>query len=132
MNFNEWRIGAEKEISEVAKLMNQELSDNPTVLEQQIRNIEGHNYRLCSLTARAEYYLYIKRFECLQAKTKELSELDRETSLDNATKEQTVILNMLEYLCGNGRKEGIVSKRISTGQSFLKIYTATKSSLGGM
>lgn len=127
MEFKDWLKEAEIEIFTVAELMNIPLSDDANILEQQIREVECHNYRLASLACQAEYYLTIARAKNLPTGDNTVQE--RDIILDNATKDEQLIYAKLKYLVGDRNRQGVIATRISVGQSFLKGHMARMSSL---
>ena len=119
MTFEEWRKKAKTEIEIVGTLMKEEMSDDLEILSAQLKDIEVWNFRLIKLYCEAEYYLDSARATNLIEKSKEFTDLDREIKLDDATKVESSIFKLLQFLVGTRRSEGILSKRISLGQSFL-------------
>jgi hypothetical protein len=130
MEFKDWTIKVNKEITAVANLMNIKLSDDLNILEIQIRNLESHNYRMASLCCEADWWLSLARAKALKPKSKELSDLDRDVALENDTKDEQLAYAKLKYLIGDRNREGVISKRISVAQSFManhrKVYDAIR------
>ena len=128
MDFNEWKNKADLEIEIVAKLLGKELSTDANELENQVRKIEVYNYRLAELCVQAEYWLSLCRSQNLDKC--EGTVFESEIKMDDLTKIEQMMYKKLSYLVGDRNREGIINKRISLAQSFLRGHIARIQSLG--
>ena len=114
-----WRNTVAVELIQVNELLKKELSDDFNQLEGQLKKIESWNFRLLVLYVEAGKFLKDARYSNLVPKDRAYSEMDREIQLDFDTKEEAGIFDTLQGLIGTKHSEGMISRRISLGQSLL-------------
>jgi hypothetical protein len=120
--FQEWAINTDKELAEIETLLNEELSDDTNSLIEQLKKLESHGYRILKLMAESEVYLRL----ALATGLREIKDLDldytvdeTEICLNETTATEKRYFTILRSLIGDRHNSGLISRRISLGQSFL-------------
>lgn len=110
--FVKWIISASAEITEIGKLLNAKLSDQPEVLKSQITTIEAYFWRTHRLMSESEMYLDIAQWEALKT-SQGKNATEKKYWVDYAVRKERLFRNYLEGLTKS------IAKRIEAGQSIL-------------
>lgn len=104
-----------KELEPLQELLKQDLHhDNGNVLSEQLAKCEAWSARVSTMYREAQSELFEIRRKCLLPKSKELTELDRTTDLEAATRDFQLKADILRDL------QEILKRRISLGQTMLR------------
>ena len=112
-SFEEFIKQHQEGINEINTLLQEPLSDEPSVIIKQINKIEGYFSYANYLYAYSEKFLSIAQGKRLLPKCKNLSELDRKIKLEEMTVSEKKFRDIMEGIVNT------INKRISWGQSVL-------------
>ena len=111
--FGDFIIQHQEGINEINTLLQESLSDEPTVLIKQINKIEGYFSYANYLYAYSEKFLSNAQGHRLLPKCKDFSDLDRKVKLADMVASETKFRDIIEGIVNT------INKRISWGQSVL-------------
>ena len=117
--FLTWLLEAQKQLDVIAPLLNEPLSDEPSTLENQLKDLEAYGYRILTLAADAEVYLRQAQCEVLKVMPSSAGVLEKETFMEADTAQENRIYRILKGLVGDRNQAGLLQRRISLGQTFL-------------
>lgn len=112
-DFLDWFRSVEIEAASVRALFEEQLSDDPESLKDQLCRIEPHGSRVGKLLADANSFLDLAERKFLKPK-RDLTELDREKSLAAEVAVYRRVRDVLENY------DDKIERRINLGQSLLK------------
>ena len=125
--FITWFESCEPEIVRVSDLLAVELSDNPSELQKQLVQIEAWNARMTSMLAWANSFLDGSERANLLARSKEVTDLDREKYLADAVKDERRSRDILEGIVGSIKNRLILGMAIMKAQSGERSTTSSRS-----
>lgn len=110
-----------RELDQVSKLLSEELSDDPEILQSQARSIEAWNGRLGVIVAWADSYLDMATADRIRAKEKGETDLDRQTKLDAAVARERRFRDVAQSLLK------AIDRRVSLAQSLIRAQSEARS-----
>ncbi len=117
-SFVKFRQAHQDEILRVQTFMAKPLSDNPAILNEQVRQAEAWYGRMTTLLAWANSYLKLAEEDKLVPKGKDVTDLDREKTLAAAVAEERRFRDVIEGLAES------IDKRVSLVQSMMRAINA--------
>lgn len=105
------------EIKNIQTMLLTELSDNPSVIVQQLVDIECWGSRASSLLAHSNFLLDLAEKRELSTIDKELKAIEREVALAAAVARERRLRDVLHGICD------AIKTRISLGQSIIKLHS---------
>lgn len=112
--FVTWFESEEPDVVVVTSLMSTELSDNPSELVKQLVKIEAWYARMTSALAWANSFLDAAERRELLARSKDITDLDREKTLADEVKDERRVRDILDGIVAS------IKNRLILGMSLMK------------
>lgn len=122
--FTKYADEAAPDLAFIDEILGRPLPDGPEQLVRALREVEAWYGWTTRVLADADGFLDVAEFHALPEKTKDLTELDRQTVKDRAVAEQRAFRNRVD---GLGRA---INLRLMLGTSLLKHEDQERRSLG--
>lgn len=116
--FETWFDSEQGEIVVVNDLLALELSDNPVELTRQLVKIEAWNARMTSMLAWANSFLDAAERKNLLARSKDITDLDRDKFLADAVRDERRVRDILDGICNS------IKNRLILGMALMKAQRA--------
>lgn len=117
ISFEAFVLQHAPEITKVQRLLSVPLSDNPAVMNEQVREIEAWYGRMTSLLAFADGYLDAAEQTNLQPKSKDVTDIDRSTALAAAVARERRFRDIASGLCEAIRQRVILAQALMKANS---------------
>ena len=117
-SFDSFKVAAFSEYNETTKALEEPLPDDPEALAALLSRAEAYGSRMSYLLAKAEKHLDKAKAVHLIPKSKDYTDLDRETHLKAAVAQEGLIRDLLQSCVDS------IKTKISLGQSILAVIRA--------
>lgn len=117
--FTQWLEDNQMEIEQVQEILSDKLSDNPTILYEQLAKVEAWHGRCTSLLADANAYLDLAERVALSGRSERETDLDRKVRQNAAVVNERRIRDILDGICESIRTRlmlGMSLRRQNAGE----------------